>query len=163
MSARPAPPPASAVALRPMRAEDVPAVMAVETRAYQFPWTPGIFLDCIKAGHACWLLEQDGEPIAHAVLSVAADEAHVLNLCVAPELQGRGHGGRLLKRLIDAARWHRVERVFLEVRPSNTIAIGLYQRAGFNEIGIRPGYYPTRHGREDAIVMARELLPPETA
>ncbi len=100
------------------------------------------------------------EPIGYGILSVAAGEAHVLNVCVAPEHQGRGLGRRLLGRLLDLARWHRVERVFLEVRPSNPVAIGLYERAGFNEIGRRPNYYPAKGGREDAIVMAMELLPP---
>ncbi|HKV65001.1 MAG TPA: GNAT family N-acetyltransferase, partial [Rhodanobacteraceae bacterium] len=83
-----------------------------------------------------------------------------LNVCVAPLHQGRGHGAYLLKRVLDLARWHHAERVFLEVRPSNELARAMYERAGFNEIGRRPGYYPARRGREDAIVMAMELLPP---
>ena len=62
--------------------------------------------------------------------------------------------------MLDLARWHRAERVFLEVRPSNTAAIALYDSAGFNEIGKRPNYYPGPRGREDAIVMAMELLAP---
>jgi ribosomal-protein-alanine N-acetyltransferase len=95
------------------------------------------------------------------VLSCAAAEAHVLNLCVAPEHQGHGHGRHLLRRLVDIARWHMSDRVFLEVRPSNPGAIALYHSEGFNEIGRRPNYYPAPRGREDAIVMARELLPPE--
>lgn len=144
-----------------MREQDLAAVMAVEHRAYDFPWTPAIFVDCLRAGYSCWLLEHNGEAAGYAVLSVAAGEAHVLNLCVAPECRRRGQGKRLLRRLIDAARWHRAERIFLEVRPSNLSAIALYGGAGFNEIGSRPNYYPSRHGREDAIVMALELLPPE--
>lgn len=163
MSAQPSDAAATAPVLRPMREDDLAAVMAVERRAYEFPWTPGIFLDCLRAGYSCWLLEHDGEPAGYAVLSVAAGEAHVLNLCVATEHQGLGLGKRLLRRLLDAARWHRAERIFLEVRPSNHGAIALYNGAGFNEIGTRPNYYPTRHGREDAIVMALELLSPESA
>uniref|UniRef100_A0A0U1PBG9 [Ribosomal protein bS18]-alanine N-acetyltransferase n=1 Tax=Mizugakiibacter sediminis TaxID=1475481 RepID=A0A0U1PBG9_9GAMM len=99
--------------------------------------------------------------IGYGILSVAAGEAHVLNVCVTPAEQGRGHGRRLLQRLIDLARWHGAERVFLEVRPSNAHAIAMYERAGFNEIGRRPNYYPAARGREDAIVMAMELLPPD--
>ena len=96
--------------------------------------------------------------LAFAV-AVGAGEAHVLNVCVSPAAQGRGHGRRLVRRLLDLARWHRAERVFLEVRPSNPRAIALYHDLGFNEIGRRPGYYPAGHGREDALVMAIELLP----
>ena len=66
-----------------------------------------------------------------------------------------------MKRLTDLARWHRAERIFLEVRPSNAHAIRIYDRLGFNEIGKRPNYYPAKRGREDAVVMAMELLPPE--
>ena len=105
------------------------------------------------------MLEQGGATIGYGILSVGAGEAHILNVCVAPLHQGRGHGAYLLKRVLDLARWHHAERVFLEVRPSNQLAHAMYERAGFNEIGRRPGYYPARRGREDAIVMAMELLP----
>ena len=60
--------------------------------------------------------------------------------------------------MIDLARWHRAERIFLEVRPSNPPAIALYQSEGFNEVGRRPRYYPAASGREDALVMAMELV-----
>lgn len=141
-----------------MRHEDLQAVLAIEVRAYDFPWTEAIFRDCLKAGYALWVLAGDEAGVlGYGVLSAAAGEAHILNLCVAPEHQGEGHGRRILNRMIDLARWHRSERVFLEVRPSNTAAIALYHRAGFCEIGQRPNYYPAKGGREDAVVMAREL------
>lgn len=140
---------------------DIDAVSEIENRAYVFPWTPGIFRDCLRAGHQCWVLEAGATILGYGVLSVAAGEAHVLNVCIAPEYQGRGHGRRLLRRLVDLARWHRAGQVFLEVRPSNPRAIALYRDEGFNEIGQRPNYYPAEKGREDAIVMAMELLPPE--
>jgi ribosomal-protein-alanine N-acetyltransferase len=146
--------------MRPLRLEDVAAVAAVEARAYEFPWSDGIFRDCLRAGYNCWVLVCEQAVIGYGVLSVAAGEAHVLNVCVAPEAQGEGHGRRLMRRLMDLARWHGAERVFLEVRPSNPRAMQLYHTLGFNEIGRRPNYYPARNGREDAIVMALELLPP---
>ena len=151
---------ADASRIRPMRQTDVEAVAAIEKRAYVFPWSPGIFRDCLRAGYGCWVLERDGVLIGYGILSVAAGEAHILNVCVAPRAQGQGHGLRLMRRLLDLARWHQAERVFLEVRPSNPRAIKLYDQMGFNEIGRRPNYYPARDGREDAIVMAIELLPP---
>ena len=145
--------------LRPMREDDLDAVLAIERRAYAFPWTLGIFRDCLRAGYPAWVLEQDAAVIGYGVLSVAADEAHVLNVCAAPEVQGRGHGRRLLRALVQQARGRGAHRLFLEVRPSNPHAMALYHDEGFNEIGRRPRYYPAHDGREDAIVMARELLP----
>lgn len=151
------------VSLRPMRDADLDAVMAVELRAYPFPWTLGIFRDCLHAGYSMWLQERDGEILGYGVLSIAADEAHILNLCTAPGHEGQGLGQRMLQALLRIARAQHAQRVFLEVRPSNPRAITLYDRSGFNEIGRRPRYYPAHHGREDAIVMAMELLPDDLA
>lgn len=145
--------------LRPVRESDLDAVMRIEQRAYPFPWTPGIFRDCLRAGYPMWLLEEGGAIVGYGVLSIAAQEAHVLNLCTAPGHEGRGLGRRMLLTLLRIARSHGAQRAFLEVRPSNPRAIALYQRNGFNEIGRRPRYYPAAgNGREDAIVMAMELL-----
>ena len=154
---------ASAATLRPMREDDLDAVVSIETRAYPFPWTRGIFRDCLRAGHAMWVLESGGalagRLVGYGVLGIAAGEAHVLNLCIAPEAEGHGHGRHLLRALLRVARGSGAMRVFLEVRPSNPRAIALYHAEGFNEIGRRPRYYPAPgQAREDAIVMALELL-----
>jgi ribosomal-protein-alanine N-acetyltransferase len=137
----------------------IDAVVANEAAAYEFPWSRGIFLDCLRAGYDCWVLLDGGAVIGHGVLSTAVREAHILNVCVAPAAQGQGHGRRLLEHLLKLARWQRSERVFLEVRPSNPHAVALYESVGFNEVGRRPNYYPAQRGREDALVMAMELLP----
>lgn len=160
MSARPIPPPVAPMpaALRPMREDDLDAVLAIELRAYAFPWTVGIFRDCLRADYPSWVLLRDDAVVGYFLMSVAAREAHVLNICVDPELQGHGLGRRLLRALLHLARARQVERVFLEVRPSNAGAIALYHDEGFNEIGRRPRYYPAADGREDALVMAIELL-----
>ncbi len=147
--------------LRVMRDADIGTVMAIETRAYPFPWTDGIFRDCINACYPSWLLMQQDVVIGYGVISIAAREAHILNICIDPEAQSHGHGRRLLRALVRIARAQNAERVFLEVRPSNPRAIALYFDEGFNEIGRRPRYYPAQTGREDAIVMAMELLPEE--
>ena len=144
--------------MRPMRVDDLESVLDIELRAYPFPWTRGIFHDCLRAGYPAWVLESGDRIIGYGMLTIAADEAHVLNVCAAPEVQGQGHGRRLLRTLLRIARTRGAARVFLEVRPSNTIAIALYDAEGFNEIGRRPRYYPAKNGREDAIVMAKELL-----
>jgi [ribosomal protein S18]-alanine N-acetyltransferase len=150
--------PSVAPSLRPMREPDLDAVLAIERRAYEFPWTLGIFRDCMLANYPAWVLAQGEGIVGYGLLSLAADEAHVLNLCTAPEAQGQGHGRRLLRALLQLARARGAKRVFLEVRPSNAAAIALYDAEGFNEIGRRPRYYPARNGREDALVMALELL-----
>ncbi len=144
--------------IRAMRQVDIEAVSHIEQRAYPFPWTCGIFRDCLRADYPAWVLCQDGCVIGYGVLSLAADEAHVLNVCVAPQVQGHGHGRRLLRALLQLARGRGVKRVFLEVRPTNAHAIALYHDEGFNEIGWRPRYYPAKDGREDAVVMAMELF-----
>lgn len=159
MSALPAGLPQLQTTRRPMREDDLVAVHALEVRAYEYPWTMGIFRDCLRADYPAWVLQADERIVGYFLLSLAAGEAHVLNVCIAPELQGQGHGRALLHALLQVARMRRAERVFLEVRPSNTGAIQLYDSEGFNEIGRRPRYYPARNGREDALVMALELLP----
>jgi ribosomal-protein-alanine N-acetyltransferase len=146
-----------AAVLRPMREEDLDAVMEIERRAYPFPWTRGIFRDCLRAGYPAWVLEAGGRLAGYGLLSVAAGEAHILNVCADPSLPRRGYGRRLLRALLQQARGRGAQRVFLEVRPSNGAAIALYDAEGFNEIGRRPRYYPAANGREDAIVMALEL------
>ena len=146
------------VSLRALRENDLNAVMAIELRGYPYPWTRGIFLDCLRAGYPGLAMEQDGLLIGYGVLSLAADEAHVLNICIDPLVQSRGLGRQLLRALVEMARNRGAQRVFLEVRPSNTPALRLYHSEGFNEIGRRPRYYPAAQGREDALVMAIELV-----
>ncbi|WP_049621711.1 ribosomal protein S18-alanine N-acetyltransferase [Frateuria defendens] len=145
--------------IRVMRREDLPAVSAMERASYDFPWSQGIFADCLKAGHPCWVMRVEGELAGYGVLSVGAGEAHVLNLCVGSDWRGRGLGRYLLRRLLDIARWNGAERIFLEVRPSNPVAQALYESVGFAQVGRRPRYYPAKDGREDAIVMGLDLLP----
>lgn len=133
---------------------DLKAVAAVERASYEFPWSQGIFRDCLLAGYQSLVLEIAGTISGYAIMSVAAGEAHILNLCVHPECQQMGYGRRLLNALLVRAAEVGVERVFLEVRPSNDIAIKLYRSAGFEQIGVRPSYYQANGGREDAVIFA---------
>ncbi|MCW8808436.1 MAG: ribosomal protein S18-alanine N-acetyltransferase [Rhodanobacter sp.] len=148
-----------AIEMRAMRSEDLASVSAMEIASYEFPWSPGIFSDCLKAGYPCWILCVDGEIAGYGILSMGAAEAHVLNLCIDPAHRGQGLGRHLLGRLLDIARWNGAKRAFLEVRQSNPLARTLYESVGFSVIGRRPRYYPAPQGREDAIVMALDLLP----
>jgi ribosomal-protein-alanine N-acetyltransferase len=147
--------------IRALRTQDLDAVAAMEADSYEFPWSRGIFADCLRAGHPCWVLWVRGEIAGYGILSIAAGEAHILNLCIGRDWRGLGLGRRLLLRLLDVIRWSGAERVFLEVRPSNPVAQKLYASIGFAEIGRRPRYYPARDGREDAIVMELALHGPD--
>lgn len=142
---------------RPMREEDLDAVHDNEALSYSHPWSPGIFRDCLHSGYSCWVMEVGGMITGHGVMSVAVGETHVLNICIAPEWQGRGFGRRFLEHLLDIAREHGALMAFLEVRPSNETALKLYESLGFGEVGRRRDYYPANGGREDAIVMALGL------
>ena len=144
--------------VRAMRGDDLPAVGVMEEASYEFPWSVGVFADCLTAGHSCWVLCVDGVINGYGILSMGAGEAHVLNICIDPRCRGQGLGRHLLGRLLDIARWNSAERVFLEVRPSNPMAKSLYDSVGFQQVGKRPRYYPARNGREDAIVMMLELV-----
>ena len=93
-------------------------------------------------------------------MSVAAGEAHLLNLCVHPNAQHLGYGRRLLNALLMKAADADADRVFLEVRPSNEIALQLYRSVGFERIGMRPAYYQAEYGREDAVILAVTLSSP---
>lgn len=142
---------------RPMREEDLGAVQANEAGAYSHPWTQGIFRDCLGNGYSCWVIEVGATIAGHGIMSVAVGETHVLNICVAREWQGRGLGRRFLRHLLDVSRDYGAVMAFLEVRPSNAVAVGLYESIGFSEVGRRRDYYPASQGREDAIVMALGL------
>ena len=146
------------VQLRPMFEADLDAVMTVERAGYSHPWSQGIFSDSMKAGHLCWMAELEGLAVGHGVMMVAAGEAHILNVCVHPDYQGRGIGRRILNHLLHLARRRDADMALLEVRPSNEAAVALYDSVGFNEIGRRPNYYPAHVGREDALMMARTLI-----
>jgi [ribosomal protein S18]-alanine N-acetyltransferase len=142
---------------RPMQEEDVRAVLEIERRAYKYHWTEGIFRDCLRVGYGCWVMELHGAVAGYGVLSLVVGEAHLLNICVAPEWQGKGYGNQLLEHFMELARERSASQMLLEVRPSNTAALALYRRRGFNEVGLRKAYYPSEKGREDALILAIDL------
>jgi ribosomal-protein-alanine N-acetyltransferase len=143
--------------LRPMRDADLAEVMRIETSAYEFPWTLGIFQDCLRFGYLCQVYDSPRGILGYGIMSVGVGECHLLNICIAPRHQRHGHATCMIAQLLDMARERRARMALLEVRVSNRGAYRLYTKLGFNEIGMRRGYYPARKGREDAIVLAREL------
>jgi ribosomal-protein-alanine N-acetyltransferase len=147
----------SEAVIRPMTEPDVPEVVAIERASYQFPWSEGIFRDCLRVGYVCRVVALRGETVGYGVMSVGAGEAHILNLCVHAEVRCRGIGRRLLAYLVERAAASGMGEAYLEVRPSNTGAIRLYQSLGFEQVGIRRGYYQAVGGREDAAVLKLPL------
>jgi len=140
-----------------MRSTDLRDVMYIENRNYDFPWGEGIFRDCIKAGYTMQVLRLDLALVGYGVMQIAADEAHILNLCIDRDYSRRGYARGLLEKLLNMAERAGANVVFLEARPSNPRAITLYNKAGFNEVGLRKDYYESVGGREDAIVMAKSI------
>ena len=143
--------------LRTMIHDDLPLVSDIERRSYDFPWSHGVFRDCLLAGYVCIVLERSEEIAGYAILSIAAGEAHILNLCVDRTMRALGYGTRLLNEILERARMAEVKEVFLEVRPSNSSALSLYSKQGFRKIAKRPAYYQASKGREDADVLAKIL------
>lgn len=142
---------------QPMSEALLPAVMALEQRAYQWPWTEGMFRDSMSAGYFCHVLADAGELLGYTVMAVAVGECHILNICVEPERQGQGLGRMLLRHGLECAIDQGAGQAFLEVRPSNTAAIRLYESMGFVQVGRRKEYYPSYGGREDALVYQLDL------
>ena len=150
-------PVANLARVRLLKLSDLPHIMPLENAAYDFPWSEAIFRDCFNAHYTGLAIEVEGVFLGYGILSLAAGEAHVLNIVIDSTQRSLGLGKKLVKRLIDQARWHRAERVFLEVRVSNHVARRLYAGIGFLEIGVRKAYYPGRQSREDAVVMSLQL------
>lgn len=142
---------------RAMRKLDLKEIVAIENQAYGFPWSKTIFAGCMRTDYSCRVLLIAGRIGSYGIMSVAADEAHILNLCVRPQFSGRGLAKQMLMHLMEQARSRGANTIFLEVRPSNAAALHIYRGAGFCEVGTRPDYYPDANGREDALVMARTL------
>jgi [ribosomal protein S18]-alanine N-acetyltransferase len=140
-----------------MTEADLDAVAEAEARIHAFPWTRRNFADSLAAGHGAWLMQEGGRMVGYAVVMQVLDEAHLLNISVLPELQRSGRGSALLSHVAGQAQKRAARRMLLEVRPGNLAGQGFYRRHGFVEIGRRRDYYPAHEGREDAIVMARDL------
>jgi ribosomal-protein-alanine N-acetyltransferase len=146
-----------AMELLPMTEADLPAVMAIESEIYVYPWTPGNFRDSLAAGYSCWTYACGGELYGYGVVMQAADEAHLLNLSIAAVRQRQGYGSLLLQRLCELATGRGARLMFLEVRPSNPGGLRLYARHGFEHVGLRRDYYPAPQGREDAMIFSLPL------
>ena len=149
------------VEIRTMNYSDLKQVLVVEKKAYPHPWTLGIFRDCLRVGYHAWVMTLDQNVIGYGIVMLSPGEAHILNICVDPDYQGKGLGRYLLSHLVKKSNLTDVDMVLLEVRRSNVNAQQLYQSEGFHELGVRKAYYPSENGREDAIILAKYLAKSE--
>lgn len=145
------------IEMLPMNGGDLDEIMEIENAVYPFPWSRGNFADALSAGYSAWVCRIGGELVGYAVIMMAVDEAHLLNISVAGKRQGMGFGARLLRHAMRVARRLGARSLLLEVRPSNAPALALYEHFGFVRIGLRKAYYPSFQGREDGLVLLRSL------
>ena len=143
--------------IRRMLPADLDEVVAIEREVFLFPWTRGNFGDSLDSGYHCLVLEQAGHIFGYGVMTIGADEAHLLTLSIAAGWQRQGWGEKLLQQFIHIAREHHAQSMFLDVRESNQAAARLYERIGFRHIARRKDYYPAMGGREDSLIMELTL------
>lgn len=136
---------------------DLPILMDIETASHYRPWSASL-MERYLGQNAVLVLRHQRMVCGFAIVTVVAGEGELLNISVAPESRGQGFARQLLLAVEDKARVQRAERIFLEVRESNQAAIHLYERHGYCQTGVRPRYYPTAEGREDALLYCQELL-----
>lgn len=142
---------------RKMIEGDLDDVLAIEESVYSFPWSRGIFYDCLHIGYICRVFLHNEKIIAYSIISIAADESHLLTIVVAADEQKKGYGRKMLDEMVRIAKNGGANAMYLEVRTSNKTAIQLYHQCGFNELGRRNNYYPAEDGREDALILALDL------
>ncbi len=152
--------------LLPMAVRDLDEVIEIESLSHESSWTKGNFVDSLNAGYWSYCLrrlaEDDDHPdelMAYCVLMPSIDELELLNITVHPSYRKRGYAQKILGIMDEAALSRSIQSIFLEVRVSNEPAIRLYEKLGYEQVGLRKDYYPlTSGGREDAIVMKKRLI-----
>jgi ribosomal-protein-alanine N-acetyltransferase len=144
-----------------MTRADLDEVLAIERVSFVTPWSRGAFLYELERNRVarCWVTRREGEGgqrvLGYLCVWEIGVELHITNLAVHPEARRQGIAGALLSGMIDDARRRGITLVFLEVRPTNVEALGLYERLGFRIVGRRRGYYFDTG--EDALVMEANL------
>ncbi len=145
------------VTIESLTQDHLDEILEIERLSYRFPWTPGVFAECLRVGY-CLRGVWCGQRLAgYCVMSVGAGEAHILNLCVDPGYRRCGLAQQLLEHMLVLATRLGAHSVLLEVRPSNRAARALYRAMDFRHVGTRTGYYPDQEGREDAWILERPL------
>jgi ribosomal-protein-alanine N-acetyltransferase len=143
--------------IRTLYKSDLDEILPIEQAVHVLPWTEETFKLCFNAGYIGWVIEVDHKIIGFIMVSLSADECHVLNLCVARSHQRQSFGRTLLLKALEHAQHLGISIAYLEVRRSNQAAIALYKKLQFLFIGERKNYYPVVSGYEDALIFAKNL------
>ena len=133
------------------------AAHVIHCEAQYAPWSQATFVDCITSPYECWVLLYNRQVIGFAILLVVLDEVTLMDIAISEELRGQGAGKRMLDFVINRCKQLNASGCFLEVRESNLAAYTLYLNNGFKLLERRKGYYPTKDGREDALMMSLPL------
>ena len=143
----------------PISQDSVDELMIIELACHPHPWSEKTFRSCIDGRYFGKYLTLNNNTVGFYVGEHVAGESTLMDICVAPEQQGNGHGKTLLLQFIEHCKTLSTEKIFLEVRAKNISAQMLYINQGFTEISRRTGYYPSNNGfgYEDAIVMSKKL------
>ena len=143
--------------IRPMQISDLDEVYEIERTAHIAPWSKKIIHDCIMVGYPCYVLAKKRKVQGFAINRINGPDCHLLNLCIANESQGKGFGEALLLYVVDKIS-KRCKRLNLEVRPTNKIAIHLYEKHDFKQSGYKEDYYTNPdESHEDALVLTKTL------
>jgi ribosomal-protein-alanine N-acetyltransferase len=137
----------------PLTEQSAPQMAYIAASAHSHPMTESTIKTCFGALYTCLGLYESDELYGFAILHQIFEDATLMDICVAPNQQGKGYGKALLDRVIAQARVKDAEVLMLEVRESGLGAQALYVKAGFEQSGVRKGYYKTDAGPEDAILM----------
>lgn len=141
--------------LLPMLRTDLNEVAELEQMSQSFPWSKQNFADALAAGYPAWVVRKQGELAGFCVAMMDPDDMHILVIAVNANIRRNGLGFLMLNAARQLALQSGLNRILLEVRPSNEQALAFYHCCGFDKIGVRKGYYPAgKNGREDAWVLA---------
>ena len=147
----------SKIKIRIMQINDIETVAKIDKDNYQFPWSAGIFRDCLLAGYHNQIIEINKSIIGFSIMTLNIDGGHILNLCIKNNYRRYGYAERLIISMISFAKNHNKKKIMLETRMSNSAAISLYKKIGFFPVGIRPKYYRGEKNREDALLLAKNI------
>lgn len=142
--------------IRPASLDDISAILEIENKTNQIPWSKAQFISSMEVGHYSVVLYEDNKILGFAIYSPIIPESHLLNIAIHPYHQGKGLGNKLLQTVILQNKVIGVKVISLEVRVSNFPAINLYQKSGFEKDAIRPNYY-SDSSKEDALLMSLRL------
>lgn len=142
-----------------MLVSDIDRVHMIEMAGHIAPWSRDVLRDCVLVGFDCRVIEIQNDKmdsvLGYMICKIHLNICHILNLCVDPEEQKKGYGRMLLNSLFDSVKHQRIKEFVLEVRPTNKVALKLYEKLGFIEEGRKIAYYKDANGIEDAIILKK--------